>query len=245
MRTKTSGELAVGASSSISASTLRSCVDAAEAVLDVGAALLGRPVLVRGGVVARVGLGELPASPSSVAEKNSVWRFGGHSATMRSIGRAEAHVEHAVGLVEDEDRDGVEREGAACELVLEAAGGRDDDVRAGGVPGLRVQADAAVDGGDFRPRGLATAAELVDDLRRELAGRGEDEGRGAGDAGRYARRAARPKASVLPEPVGDLARTSRPASTSGRTSDWIANGSVMSRRARAERHGAIRPGRRR
>ena len=37
-------------------------------------------------------------------------------------GRAEAHVEHAVGLVEDEDPDLVEREGAAVEQVLEAAG---------------------------------------------------------------------------------------------------------------------------
>src|SRR3954451_25080574 len=43
----------------------------------------------------------------------------------------------------------------------------------------------------------------------------------------------RTKASVLPEPVGDSARTSRPASASGRTSDWTANGSVMPRRARA------------
>src|SRR6059058_5172403 len=37
------------------------------------------------------------------------------------------------------------------------------------------------------------------------------------------------KASVLPEPVGDLASTSRPASTSPITSFWIANGSVKPR----------------
>src|SRR5436190_7446168 len=42
----------------------------------------------------------------------------------------------------------------------------------------------------------------------------------------------RTKASVLPEPVGDSARTSRPASASGMTSDWTAKGSVMPRRAR-------------
>ena len=33
-----------------------------------------------------------------------------------------------------------------------------------------------------------------------------------------------PKASVLPEPVGDLASTSRPASTSAMTSAWMAKG---------------------
>src|SRR5438046_5786806 len=34
-------------------------------------------------------------------------------------------------------------------------------------------------------------------------------------------------ASVLPDPVGDLASTSRPARTSATTRLWIANGSVM------------------
>src|SRR4051812_36084859 len=43
----------------------------------------------------------------------------------------------------------------------------------------------------------------------------------------------RTKASVLPDPVGDSARTSRPASASGMTSDWTAKGLVMPRRARA------------
>src|SRR5215212_11196431 len=33
-----------------------------------------------------------------------------------------------------------------------------------------------------------------------------------------------PKASVLPEPVGDFASTSRPASTSGTTALWIGKG---------------------
>ena len=36
-----------------------------------------------------------------------------------------------------------------------------------------------------------------------------------------------PKARVLPDPVGDLASTSRPASTSPMTERWIANGSVI------------------
>ena len=41
------------------------------------------------------------------------------------------------------------------------------------------------------------------------------------------------KASVLPEPVGDFASTSRPARASGRTRPWIRNGAWMSRSASA------------
>jgi hypothetical protein len=48
-------------------------------------------------------------------------------------------------------------------------------------------------------------------------------------------------ASVLPEPVGDLASTSRPASTSPTTSRWIANGSVMPRSASAPATGRDTP----
>ena len=39
----------------------------------------------------------------------------------------------------------------------------------------------------------------------------------------------RPKARVLPEPVGDWTRTSRPARTSAMTSFWTANGATMPR----------------
>ena len=44
-------------------------------------------------------------------------------------GGAEAHVEHAVGLVEDEDLDVGQRERAALEEILEAAGRGDEHVR--------------------------------------------------------------------------------------------------------------------
>src|SRR3954453_23530892 len=39
------------------------------------------------------------------------------------------------------------------------------------------------------------------------------------------------KASVFPEPVGALPRTSRPSSATGTTRDWIRNGSAMPREA--------------
>ena len=42
----------------------------------------------------------------------------------------EAHVEHAVGLVDDEDLDAGQQDAAALELVEHAAGRRDQDVGA-------------------------------------------------------------------------------------------------------------------
>ena len=45
-------------------------------------------------------------------------------------GGLEAHVEHPVGLVEDEHADLLEGDDAAVDQVLEAAGGGDEDVGA-------------------------------------------------------------------------------------------------------------------
>ena len=92
-------------------------------------------------------------------------------------GRLEAHVEHPVGLVEDEDLDLVERDDAAGDQVLEPAGGGDEDVGAAGGGDLRAEADAAVDGGDTKPAGGGDGAQLIDDLAGQLAGGGEDQGR--------------------------------------------------------------------
>ncbi|CAB4943783.1 unannotated protein [freshwater metagenome] len=44
---------------------------------------------------------------------------------------------------------------------------------------------------------------------------------------------ATPKAIVLPEPVGEATRTSRPARASGSASSWMANGDSMPRSASA------------
>ena len=90
-------------------------------------------------------------------------------------GGSEAHVEHPVGLVEDEHGDVTERDDAAAEQVLEPAGGGDQEVGAARGLDLRAEADAAVDGGDAeRPR-LGERAQFVDDLADQLPGRGEDE----------------------------------------------------------------------
>src|SRR3954469_18931222 len=50
-----------------------------------------------------------------------------------------------------------------------------------------------------------------------------------------------PKAIVFPEPVGDSARMSTPASASGRTRLWTAKGSWMLRAASACTTGALTP----
>ena len=90
---------------------------------------------------------------------------------------------------------------------------------------LALDAGAAVDGGDREGAGVSDRAELVDDLAGQLAGRDEDQRRGRGGRSpRCGRRAGSPKASVLPEPVGDLASTSWPASTSPMTRRWTGTG---------------------
>ena len=97
--------------------------------------------------------------------------------------------------------------------------------------GLRGDRDAAVDRGDAcRSRAGAIVLELGGDLRGELARRDEDErGRTRVSLGSRRSTIGIAKASVLPEPVGDFASTSRPASASGRTSAWIRKGAWMSR----------------
>jgi hypothetical protein len=139
---------------------------------------------------------------------------------------AEAHVHHAVGLVEDEDADAAEVDVAAVHEVEQAARRRRPSrwaLRAS--LAWRSMPDAAVDGGDGEAAGLGDVAGVVDDLAGELARRGEDERGGARDrSGSGRSRIGRTKASVLPEPVGDSARTSWPSSASGMTSVWTAKG---------------------
>ena len=88
----------------------------------------------------------------------------------------EAHVEHPVGLVEDEDLDPRQVDRPLTEVVEQAAGRRDDDLRAGAQRAdLRVEADAAIDRrGADRVLG-AVGPDALLDLERELAGRGEDQ----------------------------------------------------------------------
>ena len=152
----------------------------------------------------------------------------------------EAHVEHPVGLVEDEDLD--RARGRSCPaptMVEQAAGRRDDDLGAGAERAdLGVEADAAVDrrssgrGGarrrsgrsprpGARARGSGSRTRHADRQAGRVRG---DRGRSVGrrDAGRLSAlrswRIGSTKAAVLPVPVWAPARRSRPASTSGMAS---------------------------
>jgi len=90
--------------------------------------------------------------------------------------RQEAHVEHAVGFIEHRDLDVAERDVAGAHEVEQAAGRGDDDVDAAAHRrDLRGLADAAEDGGAADVDGLAEQADLLLDLRRELARRRDDE----------------------------------------------------------------------
>ena len=89
----------------------------------------------------------------------------------------EAHVEHPVGLVEDEHLEPVEADEALAHEVEQAAGGGDQDVDARRHrPDLRVLADAAEDHGAAQLQVAAVDGEAGLDLSRELAGRGQHEG---------------------------------------------------------------------
>ena len=171
----------------------------------------------------RVGGGELSGRALERRREEQRLALGGGLGDDPVDGGLEAHVEHPVGLVEDEDPHVLAMQGAALDQVLETARGGDDDVGAGGALGLRAEADAAVDGGD-RGAGRQHRLELVDDLARELAGRGEDERRRGATSGSSRSAIGTPNASVLPEPVGDWTSTSRPARTSSITSRWTAKG---------------------
>ena len=62
--------------------------------------------------------------------RTCVWRSAGVAARMRLIAGQEAHVEHAVGFVEDEDLDAAQFHQLAAQEIAEAAGGGDQDLRA-------------------------------------------------------------------------------------------------------------------
>ncbi len=91
----------------------------------------------------------------------------------------EAHVEHAVGLVEDQQRDLCDRDQLAIDQILEPARRGDEHVRLVGLIGLLAERYAAVDGN--RADSLRAADELhrLGDLRAELTGGHEHE---CGDA---------------------------------------------------------------
>ena len=78
--------------------------------------------------------------------------------------RAEAHVEHPVGLVEHERPDCLQRDQAALDEVLETAGGRDDDLRSAQPLRLRRHGGAAVGEADSDVLDARERIDLIGDL---------------------------------------------------------------------------------
>src|SRR5204863_260556 len=82
----------------------------------------------------------------------------------------EAHVEHAVGFVDDQDLHAAEIEDALLVVVDQPPGRADQDVDAGAqLAPLLVVVDAAVHRLDAERRGLAQQARVVRDLHHQLA----------------------------------------------------------------------------
>ena len=88
----------------------------------------------------------------------------------------EAHVEHAIGFVEDEEGHAAELHVAALDQVEQAAGRGDQDVDAArqGLD-LAAVAQTADDGAQAQAEAAAVGVEAARDLDGELAGRREDE----------------------------------------------------------------------
>ena len=88
----------------------------------------------------------------------------------------EAHVEHAVGFVDDEQLGVRQQDAAAFDEVDEAAGGGDEHVDAAGERVLLIRHAFAADDEDVvELEVFAVEHEILGDLKRELAGGFEDE----------------------------------------------------------------------
>ncbi len=88
----------------------------------------------------------------------------------------EPHVEHAVGLIEHERLDGAEVDVALVHQVHQPAGGGDDRVGAGPEGAdLGVLVHAAEDDGVAQRQATPVADEALEDLRRELTRRAQNQ----------------------------------------------------------------------
>ena len=149
----------------------------------------------------------------------------------------EAHVEHAVRLVEHQHLEAGEASVGLPEMVEQAAGRGDEDVDAATERLLlRAIADAAEDRRAREPRVTSELLPVLVDLRRQLARRGEDEG---------ARGSARASEEALQDRQQERRRScrSRSSRTRGRPgprarAGWRRAGSGSASRSRGRRRRA-------
>ena len=111
-----------------------------------------------------------------MAENRTVWRVAVLEKGLDIV--AEAHVQHLVGLIEDDGADILQVQRASPHVVEEAAGGTDNDLgttaKLSKLPGI---AGTAVDGN--RTHTALERSELVDllgHLHRQLTRRTQDQG---------------------------------------------------------------------
>ena len=108
-------------------------------MLDLAARTVGGELGREARRARRVGLREL--ADLTVERRGEEHRLADprHAADELVHLRLETHVQHAVGLVEHEDADPVERQHAALREILEPAGRGDDDVRLARLRGLALE----------------------------------------------------------------------------------------------------------
>ena len=208
--------------------------DRDELVIGLAALEVRRELGVVAARVERVRAGELTDLAVERGREEHRLALAGQALDDRVDLRLEAHVEHAVGLVEDEDPDRVELEQLPLGQVLEPARRGDDDVRVLRLLRVGHERRAAVDRGDPQALRLGERRELLCDLGRELARRHEDERGGLrlggvqalDDRDREGEGLARPGRRLL-------ASRSCPFSPSGMTSVWMAKGDSTPRRESA------------
>ncbi len=154
------------------------CGDRDEAVVDLAVGVLGRQLGREARRVERVRLRE--RADFAVERRGEKHRLALRRQEAENLLhlRLEAHVEHPVGFVKDEDADVAERDHPPVLEIREAARRRDDDVRALELLRLRRDRRAAVCGCGADTERCAEQRQLLGHLQRELARRDEDERRG-------------------------------------------------------------------
>ena len=158
-------------------------VDGPEVVGDVGELLFGDLELVQDGVVLVVADEHVDVAVERGGEEHGLAVVTALVEQLADL-RQEAHVGHAVGLVEHDHVDVVEADQALVDQVGQSAGTRDGDVDA---PLERLDVAGDGDAAEERrdPRALPSGelAELVGDLGGELTGRYEDQPTGSATFG--------------------------------------------------------------